>query len=115
LLNADRLQPSVKDLNLLVKDGDYVGYQIGSFVHSLLMHRNSTATKLFPYYSADDYAKALRNGSKNAGVSPIIDESLYLKAFHSDPTYLLFTAQSRAYFVDCCWVFKRKSHCFQYL
>jgi ionotropic glutamate receptor len=65
LLNADRLQPSVKDLNLLVKDGDYVGYQIGSFVHSLLMHRNSTATKLFPYYSADDYAKALRNGSKN--------------------------------------------------
>ncbi|XP_066376463.1 glutamate receptor 2.8-like isoform X2 [Miscanthus floridulus] len=87
LLTADRLQPSVKDLNQLLKAGDSVGYQKGSFVHSLLMHRNFTAGKLIPYSSADDYAKALRNGSKNGGVSAIVDEVPYLKAFLSDSRY----------------------------
>jgi len=87
LLTADRLQPSVKDLNQLLKAGDSVGYQKGSFVLSLLRHRNFPAENLTAYSSADEYAKALRNGSKNGGVSAIVDEVPYLKAFLTDPKY----------------------------
>lgn len=122
-----RLQPSVKNLNQLLKDGDYVGYQTKSFVQSLLMHRNFPEEKLIAYNSADDYAKALRNGSKNGGVSAIVDEVPYLEAFLSDPKYKeefeieggqIFRTPGFG-FVSCSILivligssFKRKSHVF---
>ena len=126
LLTADRLQPSVKDLNQLLKAGDSVGYQKGSFVHSLLMHRNFTAGKLIPYSSADDYAKALRNGSKNGGVSAIVDEVPYLKAFLSDSRYEEeFEIQDQIFrtpgfgfvscSISCSLTLQEKTACFQYL
>lgn len=39
ILTVKRFQPSVTDLEQLLKNGDYVGYQEGSFVYSFLTRR----------------------------------------------------------------------------
>jgi len=115
----------VKDLNQLLKAGDSVGYHEGSFVHSLLMHRNFIAGKLISYPSEDDYAKALRNGSKNGGVSAIVDEVPYLKAFLTDPKYKEeFEIQDQIFrtpgfgfvscSISCLFSVSAETACFQY-
>ncbi|XBH98198.1 hypothetical protein VPH35_127746 [Triticum aestivum] len=59
ILTAKRLRPSVTDLEQL-KD----------------------------YPNKEEYAKALRKGSKNGGVSAIVDEIPYITSFLSDPKYI---------------------------
>jgi ionotropic glutamate receptor len=74
----------VKDLDQLRKNGDFVGYQEESFVWSLL---NISESKLKSYTTKEEYAKALRQGSNNGGVSAIVDEIPYINSFLSDPKY----------------------------
>lgn len=82
MLTVQQLQPTVTDVNELRKNGEYVGYQDGSFVLGMLkaMHFD----KLRNYTTADQYAQALRNGSAKGGVAAIFDEIPYLKLFLSD-------------------------------
>ncbi|KQK19199.1 glutamate receptor 2.5 isoform X2 [Brachypodium distachyon] len=87
ILTAKRLRPSVTDLNQLRLNGDFVGYQDGSFVRSFLMNHNISETKLRNYTDKEEYADALKKGSKNGGVSAIVDEIPYLTSFLSDPRY----------------------------
>ncbi|XP_015693932.2 glutamate receptor 2.8-like [Oryza brachyantha] len=87
MLTAKRLRPSVTSLDQLLSNGDYVGYQNGSFVGSLLKKRGFMPSMLRPYGTPKEYAEALRNGSKNGGVSAIVDEIPYLTSFLSNPQY----------------------------
>uniref|UniRef100_A0A0D9WMS6 Ionotropic glutamate receptor C-terminal domain-containing protein n=1 Tax=Leersia perrieri TaxID=77586 RepID=A0A0D9WMS6_9ORYZ len=86
ILTVKRLQPSVTDLDQLLFNGHYVGYQEGSFVQSFLTKQGFSERRLRPYINKREYAEALRKGSKN-GVSAIVDEIPYLTSFLSDPRY----------------------------
>lgn len=82
MLTVRQLQPTVVDLNQLISNGDYIGYQSGSFVSDLLKSLNVDERKL-KSYRANQYAEALMKGSWNGGVAAIFDEIPYLKLFMS--------------------------------
>ncbi|CAN6172848.1 unnamed protein product [Urochloa humidicola] len=81
LLTAQRLQPSVTDPRLLLRNGDYVGYQNGSFVHAMLRRLQFDERKIKVLSTLEEYAKELKAGSKHGGVSAIFDENPYLNSF----------------------------------
>ncbi|XP_068652645.1 glutamate receptor 2.8-like [Aristolochia californica] len=81
MLTVQQLMPTVTDVNELIKNGDYVGYQQGSFVLGLLKKLKFDESKLRVYNSPDEYAEALSKGSRNGGVAAIFDEIPYIKVF----------------------------------
>ncbi|KAI3932708.1 hypothetical protein MKW98_012679 [Papaver atlanticum] len=81
LLTVQQLQPTVTDIKDLIKNGDYVGYQSGSFVAGLMESLNFNPQRLKAYNNAEEYRDALDKGSKNGGVSAIVDEIPYIKLF----------------------------------
>ncbi|KAJ3695397.1 hypothetical protein LUZ60_000774 [Juncus effusus] len=81
MLTVQQLTPTITDVNELLRRGDYIGYQNGSFVVALLKRLNFDPTKMRSYNTVDEYAEALANGSANGGVSAIFDEIPYLKVF----------------------------------
>jgi len=84
MLTAKRLRPSVTGLEQLVSNGDNIGYQEGTFVHSFLINKGAKDDKLRTFTNQTEYAEALRKGSKKGGVSAIVDEIPYLSYFLSD-------------------------------
>ncbi|KAJ3695387.1 hypothetical protein LUZ60_000764 [Juncus effusus] len=83
MLTVQQLTPTVTDVNQLIKQGDHVGYQDGSFVNGLLIKLGFDEKKLKNYSTPDEYADALSKGSANGGVAAIFDEIPYLKVFLS--------------------------------
>ncbi|TVU12249.1 hypothetical protein EJB05_45884, partial [Eragrostis curvula] len=87
MLTAERLRPSVTDLDQLRNNGDNIGYQTGSFVKTILTSQGWNDSRLNNYSTKAQYAEALRKGSKNDGVSAIVEEIPFLTSFLSDPQY----------------------------
>ncbi|WVZ82199.1 hypothetical protein U9M48_029487 [Paspalum notatum var. saurae] len=87
MLTAKRLRPLVTDLNQLLHNGDHVGYQGGGFTCSFLIKQGFPLNRIKAYSDQAEYAEALRKGSKNGGVSAILDEIPYLTYFLSNPQY----------------------------
>jgi ionotropic glutamate receptor len=83
MMTARQLQPTVVDMNQLMRNGDYVGYRGGSFVKDLLISLKVDEHKIRNYSSPDQFAEALMRGSGNGGVAAIFDEIPYLKLFMS--------------------------------
>ncbi|CAN6207761.1 unnamed protein product [Urochloa humidicola] len=83
MLTVQQLQPTVTDVKELVRRGDYIGYQEGSFVPSELKKMNFDESKLRSYSTPEQYAEALSKGSANGGVAAIFDEIPYRKLFLS--------------------------------
>ncbi|PHU14980.1 hypothetical protein BC332_16185 [Capsicum chinense] len=81
MLTVQQLQPTITDLNDLIKNGEYVGYQEGSFVKDVLKHMKFDSSKLRNYSTLEDYNDVLSRGSKNGGIGAIIDELPYLRLF----------------------------------
>ncbi|RWR75382.1 glutamate receptor 2.8-like protein [Cinnamomum micranthum f. kanehirae] len=77
LLTIQRLQPTISKVDDLVKNGDNVGYMLGSYVFDLLKSFKVEESKLKPYTSAEEYAEALSNGT----VGAIVDEIPYIRLF----------------------------------
>ncbi|XWS68671.1 hypothetical protein CRYUN_Cryun04dG0111000 [Craigia yunnanensis] len=72
MLTVQRLQPTLIDVNELKKNGDFVGYETGSFVKDLLVKQlNFDESKLRNYGTAEDFDEALSKGSQNGGVGAI--------------------------------------------
>lgn len=86
-LTVQQLQPTVTGVGELIKNGDYVGYQDGSFIYGILKRLQFDAKKLRNYSTPDQYSKALLQGSKNGGAAAIFDEIPYLKLFLSEPEH----------------------------
>ncbi|XP_052181358.1 glutamate receptor 2.9-like [Diospyros lotus] len=79
MLTVQKLQPTVTDINVLIKSGEYIGYQEGSFVGGLLKSSYNDPPKLKTYDTLQKFDEALSNGSKNNGVAAIVDELPYLR------------------------------------
>lgn len=77
MLTVQQLQPTVTDLNDLIKNGNQVGYLVDSFMPSLLTRLNFKQSKLIAYSSPEEYHDALSNRT----VAAIVDEIPYLKIF----------------------------------
>ncbi|RWR84264.1 glutamate receptor 2.8-like protein [Cinnamomum micranthum f. kanehirae] len=81
MLTVEKVQPSITDIDSLIRNGDYVGYQSASFLLEYLKDLGFSEDKLKPYATTDEYAEALSRGSSNNGVSAIIDEIPYIEIF----------------------------------
>uniref|UniRef100_A0A2N9HUH7 Glutamate receptor n=1 Tax=Fagus sylvatica TaxID=28930 RepID=A0A2N9HUH7_FAGSY len=81
LLTVQQLQPTVTDVNQLIKSGEYVGYQQGSFVLGILKGMGFDETKLKVYNSTEECDELLSKGSANGGIAAAIDEIPYMKLF----------------------------------
>ncbi|KAL5699840.1 hypothetical protein ACHQM5_030682 [Ranunculus cassubicifolius] len=81
MLTVQKLQPTITDIHELIKSGEFVGYQTGSFITNLLKDLGVDPSKTRDYGSPDEYYDALSRGSQNGGVSAIIDEIPYIKLF----------------------------------
>ncbi|KAM3375172.1 hypothetical protein P3S68_013886 [Capsicum galapagoense] len=80
MLTVQQLQPTITDLNDLIKNGEYVGYPEGSFVKDVFVkHMKFGKSKFRSYSTLEGFNDALSRGSKNGGVGAIVDELPYLK------------------------------------
>uniref|UniRef100_A0A2N9EYJ8 Glutamate receptor n=1 Tax=Fagus sylvatica TaxID=28930 RepID=A0A2N9EYJ8_FAGSY len=80
-LTVQQLQPAVTDVNQLIKRGDYVGYQKGSYVLGILKEMNFDESKLKAYKSIDECDELLSKGSANGGIAAAIDGVLSMNLF----------------------------------
>ena len=81
LLTVQQLQPTVTDVNELIKNGEYVGYQGGSFVLGILKEMKFDETKLIIYDTAEECDQLLSKGSADGGIAAAIIEIPYMKLF----------------------------------
>lgn len=98
LLTIQRFQPTITDINQLIKDGENVGYQEGSFVLGILKEMNFKESQLKPYNSTDECAELLSKGSANGGIAAAFDEVPYMKLFLAK--YCKYTMVSSVFKTD---------------
>ncbi|XP_047958518.1 glutamate receptor 2.8-like isoform X4 [Salvia hispanica] len=80
MLTVDQLQPEINSVNDLIKNGEFVGHQIGSFVGAFLTNNGIVeSASLKSYSNVDQFHEALSKGSRNGGVGAIIDELPYVR------------------------------------
>nr|TKS11786.1 glutamate receptor 2.8-like [Populus alba] len=79
LLTVEQLQPTVTDVRVLIKKGEYVGYQKGSFVLGLLLDLGFDKSKLMVYNSAEECHHLFSKGSGNGGIAAAFDELAFIK------------------------------------
>ncbi|GAB4834710.1 hypothetical protein Ancab_032973 [Ancistrocladus abbreviatus] len=81
MLTVQQLQPIVTDLNELIRNGEYVGYQAGTFVEGLLKKLGFHESKLRSYSNPAQLDEQLSNGSANGGIAAVFDEIPYMNLF----------------------------------
>lgn len=81
MLTVQQLKPSVTDVQELINEGAYVGFQEGSFVQGLLKQKGFHESKLVAYTTSQHLDDLLSKGSKNGGIAAVFDEIPYLKLF----------------------------------
>ncbi|XP_052182295.1 glutamate receptor 2.7-like isoform X1 [Diospyros lotus] len=80
MLTVQKLQPTITNINDLIKSGDYVGYPEGSYIGELLKSMGFDPSKV---RAVQAFNEALSKGSTNGGVAAIVDEIPYLRLFLS--------------------------------
>ncbi|XP_059658211.1 glutamate receptor 2.7-like [Cornus florida] len=80
MLTVQHLQPTVTNINELVKKGESVGYQKGSFILELLK-KNFDESKLMIYNTSEELHELFKKGSGNGGIAAAVDEFPYMKLF----------------------------------
>ncbi|XP_059640870.1 glutamate receptor 2.7-like isoform X2 [Cornus florida] len=81
MLTVKKLEPTITNVNDLIRNGEFVGYQTGSFVEGLLESLKVDKSKFRDYSTLEEYDKALSIGSRNGGVAAIVEEVPYIKLF----------------------------------
>ncbi|XP_059659146.1 glutamate receptor 2.7-like [Cornus florida] len=81
MLTVQQLQPTVTDIHELVKKGENVGYQEGSFVLGLLKRMNFDDSQLKIYSTLEELNELFRKGSGKEGIAAAVDEIPYMKLF----------------------------------
>ncbi|XP_050268179.1 glutamate receptor 2.1-like [Quercus robur] len=81
LLTIQQLQPTVTDINQLIKNGEHVGYQGGSFVLGILKEMKFDENKLIIYDTPEECDQLLSKGSANGGIAGAIIETPMMKLF----------------------------------
>ncbi|KAL2478804.1 glutamate receptor 2.5 [Forsythia ovata] len=80
-LTVQRLQPTVADVKELIKSGDYVGCQQGSFLVDFLKGLGFEESKIRTYKCTEDCHEALSKGSSNGGISAYFDVLPHIMLF----------------------------------
>lgn len=80
MLTVQQLRPTITDIHDIIKHGEHVGYERGSFVEGLLQELGFDRSKMRGYYPKE-FAEALDRGSANGGVAAIVHEVPYIKLF----------------------------------
>ncbi|XP_062023198.1 glutamate receptor 2.8-like isoform X2 [Rosa rugosa] len=81
ILTVQQLQPVITDVNMLLKNGDNVGYQAGSFIYWILKETGFQEANLWTYESPEELNELLQNGNEKHGISAAFDETPYMKLF----------------------------------
>ncbi|XP_043710123.1 glutamate receptor 2.2-like [Telopea speciosissima] len=82
MLTVRQLQPTITDVNDIMKNGYYVGHQRDSFVRDFLTnYLNLDKSKLKGYHTPEEYHDALSAGTQNGGVAAIFIERPYIPVF----------------------------------
>ncbi|KAK4277270.1 hypothetical protein QN277_015288 [Acacia crassicarpa] len=78
LLTVDQLNPTVTDVNLLIKNGMNVGYKQGSFVLEILKEMGFLDYQLKTYKSPEECNELFERGNANGGIAAAFDELPYV-------------------------------------
>ncbi|KAJ1272421.1 hypothetical protein BS78_06G200500 [Paspalum vaginatum] len=85
ILTVQQLTSPVKGIESLIASGEPIGFQVGSFAESYLIHELSVPpSRLKALGSPDEYEKALDLGPHKGGVAAIVDELPYVELFLVD-------------------------------
>ncbi|XP_030448778.1 glutamate receptor 2.1-like [Syzygium oleosum] len=78
-LVVKNLQPTVTDVDQLLKSGEKVGYKYGSFVYGMLKQMKFDDSRLILYHSPRECDALLSNGSAKGGIAAAFDQVPYMK------------------------------------
>ncbi|GMI89252.1 GLUTAMATE RECEPTOR 2.7, glutamate receptor 2.7 [Hibiscus trionum] len=81
LLTVEKLQPTVTDINVLLKRRESVGFLYGSFVEGMLMGLKFDESQLKTYRTPEELHNLFVKGSANGGISAAFDEIPYINMF----------------------------------
>ncbi|XP_050363809.1 glutamate receptor 2.7-like [Argentina anserina] len=81
LLTVQQLQPTVTDVNLLLKNRDNVAYHSGSFVLGILKQLGFRDENLKTFDTADQLNELFHKGTAHNGIAAAFDETPYMKLF----------------------------------
>ncbi|XP_062098843.1 glutamate receptor 2.9-like [Humulus lupulus] len=81
LLTVQQLQPTITDVNQLLKNKEKVGFQRGSFIEGILKQMGFEDHQFVIYDTPEDLYQLFANGSKNNGIAAAFDETPYMKLF----------------------------------
>ncbi|KAL6133901.1 hypothetical protein ACLB2K_066134 [Fragaria x ananassa] len=93
ILTVQQLQPTVTDIDMLLKNGDLVGFQEGSFVQGILIQLGFRRENLRAYRSTEELAQLFEKGRLSAAFDEIPFMNLFLTTYCSkyamvEPTLL---------------------------
>ena len=84
ILTLQQLSSPIKGIKTLINSNDPIGYQQGSYARSYLVEELGIhESRLVPLNSAEDYAKALKDGPQRGGVVAVVDDRAYVELFLS--------------------------------
>ncbi|KAK8697279.1 hypothetical protein V6N13_113431 [Hibiscus sabdariffa] len=83
LLTVEQLQPTVTDINELLKRGESVGLLNGSFVEGILLGLKFDKSQLRYYSSPEELYELFVKGNANGGISAALEEIPYINLFLS--------------------------------
>ncbi|KAJ9184132.1 hypothetical protein P3X46_007903 [Hevea brasiliensis] len=75
LLTVQQLLPTVTDVNQLIRNGQHVGYQDGSFIFGILKRLDFEESKLKPYNTDEELSELSTKGIGNGGIVAAFDEA----------------------------------------
>ncbi|KAL6345712.1 hypothetical protein AAG906_017453 [Vitis piasezkii] len=81
MLTVQQLKPTITDINELIRTGQRVGYQNGSFIFAFLKQMKFDESNLVKYDSPEQLDGLFSNGSRKGGIAAAFDEIPYMKLF----------------------------------
>ncbi|KAK0572337.1 hypothetical protein LWI29_030085 [Acer saccharum] len=80
-LTVQQLEPTITDVRELIRRGENVGYQKGSFVLGILKQLGFNENKLIVYNSPEECDELFKKGSAKGGIAAAFDEVPYMRLF----------------------------------
>ncbi|TXG62329.1 hypothetical protein EZV62_013692 [Acer yangbiense] len=80
-LTVQQLKPTITDVHKLIKRGENVGYQKGSFVYGILKKLGFKENKLIEYNSPEECNEFFKKGSAKGGIAAAFDEVPFMRLF----------------------------------
>ncbi|KAM6542002.1 hypothetical protein CsatB_006449 [Cannabis sativa] len=81
LLTVEQLEPTITNLNQVLKSGERVGYLRESFVYGLLRQTGFPDSQIVAYDSIEHCDQLLSMENAKGGIAAVVDETPYMKVF----------------------------------